>query len=570
MCGIFALSNHSGTSSFIDSRVSELLYHRGPDNQSLYTHSYYSILHTRLSILDPTPTSNQPFLSLDGRYVLAINGEIINFRALASTYSIPLHSDCYVFFELIQRLGLIRTLELSEGMFSGVLLDKHTNELTLFRDRFGIKPLYYSSTKDSFVACSEIYPIWEVFRPATNTRIAADFLAFGLLDHTSETFFCGINSLPAGHTLTYSPNILSPKPSRWYEPALSIPNTLITNISVAKEQLSGILSAIIHENFESDVPVGLNLSDGIDSSLLQAVSHRFGKTSHSYTLDFDLDELSPFYEFQRLESASRTTIKFDCEAFLADLKSVVLRQAQPFTGMFTPAYSQLYSRANRDGCKVLLDGNGIDEIFLGYDKYFKPDLSTMSSNIDGSSSMANHSLFTLDIQKETSQSLETSFNNSSFTPARLLGLRDLFYTKIPRVLRFNDLISMQYSCELRVPFLDHRLLEFSLSLDETLLIDQPTQLGKLLIRDYLSDFFPRQFTHSPKRYVQSNQTKLLQTQFHSLVYDTLLTPRCLNRGYYEPETLRTYVNSFMSQPITNSFLMWRLLSFEWWCQAFHD
>lgn len=571
MCGIFALSAPpSATSRFIPSRVADLLNHRGPDNQTLLQHNQYSILHTRLSILDPSPISNQPFVSVDGRYVLAMNGEVINFRYLASAYSIPVHSDCYVFFELIQRFGLLRTLQISEGMFAGVLLDKHTNELILFRDRFGIKPLYFYSEPSLFVACSEVFPIWEVTRPSINSNVAADFLCRGLLDHTSQTFFCHINSLPAGHILCIKPNSTSGEPVRWYHPNLSSSPTLITDLSTAKEQLSDILATIVHENFESDVPVGLNLSDGIDSTLLQTVSQRVGKTSHSYTLDFDLTDLKPFYEVQLTSNIDRSIINFDIESLLADLKAVVLRQAQPFTGMFTPAYAQLYDRASTDGCKVLLDGNGIDEIFLGYDKYLSHEPILEPLNIDGSSSEVNISLFSPDFQSHSAAISHIPAYSKSLSNARIHALHDLFSTKIPRVLRFNDLISMHFSCELRVPFLDHRLLEFSLSLDDRLLIDREKMLGKLLIRNYLSDCYPRNFTHSRKRYVQSSQTQLLQTHLKDLVYDTLLTPRCLDRGFFDPIALSTYVDTFMSNPISNSYLLWRLLSFEWWCQAFQD
>ena len=154
--------------------------------------------------------------------------------------------------------------------------------------------------------------------------------------------------------------------------------------------------------------------------------------------------------------------------------------------------------------------------------------------------------------------------------SRRLSLIDLFYLKIPRVLRFNDHVSMQHSCELRVPFLDHRLLNFSLSLLDQFLINNEMNIGKLIIRNLLSKYIGNEFAFSKKRYIQTNQTQLLVNQLNNLLKNTLLTDRFFSRNIVDPYKFKNHIKIINEKNLNNSYYLWRLLSYEWWCQQFID
>ena len=327
--------------------------------------------------MDLTDRSNQPFYDKNTDCYLAINGEIINYKELAKKYSIDLESagsDCKLVFQLFNRYGVRKLLMKWKECFLGFTLIKK-NISIIFRDRFGIKPIYYYITNDYFVAASEINAILPfIDKPSQEINIVRDFIIDGNIDHSNKTFFANIFQLSSGNLMEIDNFRNKISTIKWYEEIFEIEPSKF-NYKEAKEELTLVLKKLVSQNYISDVPVAINLSEGIDSTLLAIISESIGMNPSSYSLKFGLENLNKYYNLQPL-NLNRKYIDFNTELFLMHLKDVIRTQGQPFTGMFTVAFSHFYETSRNNGHKVHLDGNGLDEIFLGYDKYF--DISNIN------------------------------------------------------------------------------------------------------------------------------------------------------------------------------------------------
>ena len=577
MCGIFFLKNKNNINDEQKSKCIDaikLLNHRGPDNSEIIFRNKFAVGHTRLSIIDLSEKSNQPFFDEEHNTFFVINGEVVNYKLLAKKYNFKENeygSDSDLVFKLFNKYGLTKIINELEGMFAGVFIDNRIQKAYIFRDRFGIKPLYYFKTNDLFLIASEINAILPFkTQREQNISVVRDFIIDGNIDHTSNTFFKDIQQLNAGCFFELDLTNHKLKKSRWYETKFIFSNQKL-NKNYATDILLDILKELLDQYFISDVPLAINLSEGIDSSLLAYLSQSLGKSPYAYSIKYGLKNLDKFYNIQEFKF-NRKFIEYNHISFIEHAKDVIRHQGQPFTGLFTVAYSLLYQQSKFDGFKVHLDGNGLDEIFLGYDKYFKIQDQNLNKSISGDKNI-NYNFYSkylysinscLGINKIFSKFPE----EKNFS--RRLSLIDLFYLKIPRVLRFNDHVSMQHSCELRVPFLDHRLLNFAYNLPNNLLINNEIKIGKLIIRDLISKYTGKEFAFSKKRYVQTNQTKLLFNELYQLLKNSLLTDRFFSRNVVEPEKFIQHINNLREKDIKNSYYLWRLLSYEWWCQQFID
>ncbi|MBO8204950.1 asparagine synthase (glutamine-hydrolyzing) [Prochlorococcus marinus] len=577
MCGILFLNSSQNLNSPEKSKFKrsiKLLDHRGPDNNDIFFTEKFALGHTRLSIIDLSNKSNQPFFSKNDKKYFAINGEIINYKILANKYNYndeDYGSDSDLVFKLFTKYGFKNIINELEGMFAGIFIDCNKNESYIFRDRFGIKPLYYINSKNRFLASSEINSLLpfldkvEIFKP-----VVKDFILDGNIDHSSNTFFNNIHQLRSGSYIKLELNSQKININKWYEPGFSCPASKLS-FDDATENLEIILKEILEQNYISDVPLAINLSEGIDSTLLSFLSELTNQNPYAYSMKYGLEELDEYYKLQSI-NFNREFIEYDYLSFLEHAKDVIRHQGQPFTGMFTVAYSILYQTSKAAGYKVHLDGNGIDEIFLGYDKYLRKNSKTFNKSLSGEI-YQNYDFYNKDlINSPNSLTIKNIISNlpSGISEKRKAAFIDLFYLKIPRVLRFNDCVSMQHSCELRVPFLDHRLLDFSNTLPTDYLISDTKGMGKLIIRNILKKHFGEKFSFSKKRYIQTNQTNLLLKEMNNLLRNTLLSDRFFSRNIVDPYKFKTHINRLNEKNLKNSYYLWRLLSYEWWCQQFID
>lgn len=563
MCGITGIfgSNYSPTklAAMIASQ-----HHRGPDATDAY-HSpsgLAGIGHNRLSIIDLSEAGRQPMSNYDGRLRIVFNGEIYNYlelRAELSDYPYRSQSDTEVLLAAYEKWGEA-CLDRLIGMFAFLLWDESSQKLFAARDRFGVKPLNYHQAADGtlFVA-SEIKALHAAGVAASPDETTwATYLTYGLYDHSERTFWQDVRSLPPGHSMTWRDGQLRIK--RWYDLAAVAESGEDTRPieQVEKEYLS-LLTESVRLRFRSDVPVGINLSGGLDSSTLLGVVHAVqGADSNVQAFTFvcgdeRYDELAWVEQMLQRTQHPLTVCRLNAEDVPALAKSVTLAQDEPFGGLPTLAYARVFEEARKQGVIVLLDGQGMDEQWAGYDYYASNGAALVQGTKE---SPARPDCLTQDFRE-----LAASFEPPKPFDDRLRNLqfRDARFTKIPRALRFNDRVSMRASTELREPFLDHRLVELALRQPaERKLNDGQT---KWMLRKLARELLPVNVVEAPKRPLQTPQREWLRGELSGWVDECLESAfGGVGKNWLDEKQVRDGWQRFRQGEGDNSFFVWQWIS----------
>lgn len=512
MCGISGIFNFNGA----DVNPAELdamniaIRHRGPDGNGLYVEKNVGIASNRLSIIDLREIANMPLHDTEGRYVIVFNGEIFNYveireELLKKGHKFNTNSDTEVVINSYKEWGE-DCLHKFNGMWVFALWDKQEKSLFCSRDRYGIKPFYYYQDEQRLILGSEIKQILKCGIDKTvNDDIIYDYLVFNFIDHTEQTFFKHINRLQAGHKLTIKNGQF--KISRWYE----LP---VDNYMTDSKNLYGDFYSLLYDSvrlrLRSDVEVGSCLSGGLDSSAIVCIMHEIlhneGKPENqkTYTAVFDdpaIDE-RPFVEEVIKQTNSTKYYLFpDINEFKNDLDKLTYHQDEPYTGATVFAQWCVFKKIHETGIKVVLDGQGSDEILLGYFSFFPFHLKRsllnpfrfVSEYVNGiSTTNLGINKFTQNfiyfntgsvryrhVIKNSRQFVNESFISShsrrdvfnqmiATSSLQSNRLSNLWNISIPSLLRYEDKNSMAFSVEARIPFLDHRLVEyiFSIPLDK--------------------------------------------------------------------------------------------------------
>lgn len=552
----------------------KLLKHRGPDNQKkeiLFDRKCF-LAHTRLNIQDNDTNSNQPFYSSNGRYVLLFNGEIYNHRKLRklyfSNFNFKTKSDTETLIELWNIYGE-ESINLLEGMFSFIVLDLISYNFFCVRDRFGIKPLYYMKRGKNIFLSSEIKPIITAanLEIEINNKILHDFLSNGLIDHTSETFFKNIVKVNPGSLLKgniFNENLIK---KNWFDlnEIYKQRDSFFKPLSFDKkiELLNNCLREVLEESLISDFEIALNLSNGSDSALMQTLLFEIGKKNKSYIQVYDkaIDPKSKFapewlYKYREIINIKPSDV-------IENINKTHFFQEEPYTGLFVNGYSNIYEKASKDGFRVFIDANGLDEFFLGYGKYRKQNLfESNTQSIDGSYKDINY------LTKDFSENFSLTDQDCNITGPRELAMNDLLRFKIPRALRFNDKVSMEHSVELRVPLLDHRVLYSSFLFKENEI--QNENEGKLPLRQILSKNTNRDFAFNNKNHMQSAQSLWLNKELYDFAYVLLSKGYLLKNKIVEKEKIIELLNNLRSEIPNNSYGIWQLISTEIWIKVIID
>lgn len=515
MCGVSAALGSAVGQRLIQDMV-DSQRHRGPDAQDIYVDpDGRAVLgHNRLSIIDLTDAGAQPMVSADGRYVLAFNGEVYNHRELrAELHDYPFRSVCDT--EVVLAAWAMwgaASLSRLIGMFAFVIWDTHTGEAHLVRDRFGVKPLYLAETPNGgLLVASEIKGIHAAgFPRQPDTSTWVTFLVTGHQELADRTFWSGVQPVPPGAVVTWQDGFMRSK--LWYD--------LATEVGVAEDDRStedvaeewlALARESIEFRFRSDVPVGVNLSGGIDSSFLLAVLHAVQGDDSSVevftfvTGDPAYDELPWVNELLSQTRHPSVVVELRPQDVPDLAQSVSFFQDEPYGGIPTLAYAKLFEAARERGIVVLLDGQGLDEQWGGYDYYRSATRASGAPIVQGTTDPPTRANAVL---PEVLDSVVRTDPLGQGDPLRAMQIRDLTRTKIQRALRFNDRVSMRSSCELREPFLDHRLVELSLRQPASRKVSE-TQ-GKVFLRQMLADYLPGCVVEAPKRPLQTPQREWLR------------------------------------------------------------
>ncbi len=504
-------------------RMIRRLAHRGPDASATWVGEGAQLGHARLAILDLSPAGRQP-MEL-GPLVLSYNGEVYNYLELRRSLGGPFVSttDSEAVLHLLRRDGDAGVRSLT-GMFALALWDQHRRRLLLARDRLGIKPLYYRPVGDGLAFASELKALLELGVPEVNDAALADVFTYKFVP-APETAFKGIFKLPPAHTLVWEDG--RTRIERYWTPASS---EAVFNPDEATEQLDELLRRVIPEHVQSDVPVGVFLSGGIDS----ATTVSFLDRPRTFTLGTEpahRDEapaarrIAEHFDTEHIEERVGPT---DLEATLATLPGIF---DEPFGD--TAAWSNWQvARLARRHVTVALSGEGGDELFLGYQRHGKQlrsqggPLTRFAAALAPPLSHTGRSL-----QRRVAAGLVryaelsgpfTGAQQHALLHPRLLAARedplwafraawrpDLeprkamqwldIHTTLPGgILTKVDRTSMAHSLEVRPPLLDHRVVELALSLHPDLLRSPDGRLGKLILRRLMAPRLPPGHLDRPK------------------------------------------------------------------------
>jgi asparagine synthase (glutamine-hydrolysing) len=586
MCGLIGLYSQSHADTNRLERSLDALAHRGPDARAIWVSSDSRVIlgHARLRILDLSEAADQPMVSPDGRWVMIHNGEIVNFADVRRNYRGPWNfrtsGDTEVMIASFAARGL-QALHEWVGMFAFALLDTVEHKLYLVRDRFGVKPLYWALTPDGgFVFGSEIpaiLPFLKVVAP--NQNVVRTYLETGIYDCGRWTFFDGIQSLEPGSALIIDLEAGTSRQERWYRLSEHITDLSRVDAGALVEKGRALVHAAVCNHLVSDVRVGLNVSGGVDSSLLLALTRQYADNIHVFTQIFE----PPYSEARWVRQIADGNQLHLASLASADIKAilhdVVRWQAEPFGGVTVCGCDAVYSAAQREGVTVLLDGNGVDEVFLGYDKYRaiceQADANSIDDAVAGTKgrsidgTIAVNAGAVADCLRRTAEILPVNLAIPGFGDVtKAIAAGDLLVGKMPRALRFNDRMSMARSKELRVPFLDHRLVEFGFSVPTRYLLDE--RGNKALFRQIAEAWIPRHIAWAPKRSVQSPQREWLADDWAPLIRDILQSPSFAGRGWIDPRAAMHAYNEYCSGRRANSFFIWQWLNLELWARAFFD
>lgn len=596
MCGLIVAWDPAGlTDAALKAALADLR-HRGPDAQATVWRDNHRLYlgHARLKIIDTSDGANQPFVSPCERWAMVFNGEIYNYLELrdeiGDRWSWRTRGDTEVLMAAWSLWGAA-CLDKLVGMFAFAIHDSQQGELTLVRDRFGIKPLYRVKVGEAFFFASEIPPLLR-FLPniqADNSTVLT-YLQDGLYDHGVHTFFSGVESVaPASlETVNLKTGVVSAR--QWYSLVEHIPDLSGASESELLDRTEELIVQAVRSHLVSDVAVGLNVSGGVDSSMLVQTTLAELGHAHLFTQDYEGYSELPWVK-EVSQGGTLHVANLNLQKINAYLPQTVKSQAEPFGGVTVCGYNALYKMAQKEDVTVLLDGNGVDEVFLGYKRYHQIYVASAASpverellandfetfwkerpkevragaSIDGTDGLCPQAM-TVQLRACTSH-VGTSQSRFS-SPVRQAAADDLLRTKIPRGLRFNDRVSMAYSRELRVPFLDHRLVEFGFGIPEKFLFG--AQGSKLLFRKLLAKRASGGVAFSVKRSVQSPQREWLANGWQELVREVLGSKSFLEREWVDPKKARQAYELYLSGKQENSFFIWQWVNLELWARTFLD
>ncbi len=560
MCGIAGVIGEKSNKSNLTLML-KAQHHRGPDNTGMWLNDNTALGHNRLSIIDLSEEANQPFIDSANRYVLTYNGEIYNYielkEELESSYNFVTNSDSEVLLAAFIKWGK-NCLSKLNGMFSFAIYDTHTNVLFAARDRFGVKPFYYVNDEDTFYFSSEIKALMAVGVVKTpNEKVWASYFAYGSYGMPDETFWNDVNQLPGGHYLELNDGEISIK--KWYHFEEEVKKySKRESFKEVKDRYTELLRDSIKLRFRADVNVGFNISGGLDSSALLAFVNFFEESENInaytfYTDNENYDELPWVNDMISLTNNPLNKVLLAVEDIDKKIQYLSYVQDEPFGGIPTIAYAEIFKQARKDEILVLLDGQGMDEQWAGYDYYTKKNNETIQG--------VNRSPFRLNVL--SNEFLKLAKKPSYPTPFKddLLDkqYRDLFFTKIPRALRFNDRVSMASSTELREPFLDYRLVEYAFAQPLEYKINKNSQ--KFLLREIVSEYLSDSITYAPKRPLQTPQREWLGDDLKDYIDEQLaLIEHSKYASWFDMQALKKEWKSYLEGDNESSFHIWQWIS----------
>jgi asparagine synthase (glutamine-hydrolysing) len=610
VCGIFGAVGAEVDREQLTT-IHRLLHHRGPDDEGVVRTSGAVLLHQRLSIIDLSPGGHQPMASADGSVWITYNGEIYNYvelrRELEDQYAFRTRTDTEVILAAYQRWG-DGCLERLRGMFAFGLWDEPRRRLLCATDRLSIKPLLYCVDGDRVIFSSEVKPLAAIgFELAPNRRMIYHYLRYGLLDHSEETLFEGVRQLRPGTYLTFENGRLDVR--QYWD--LGDEGDVEWRGERSETELLETLQEAVDLHLRGDVEPALSLSSGLDSNVLRALIQRDGRHRglQCFTYCFTgtpYDECSRVRPLIEGAPIRHHATEVPSRDLLEGLASLIEMMEAPVGGLGIYGYWLNSRHVASLGLKVLLDGQGSDEGFAGYKYYYSQRLGALAARGDREALDAEIAAFgrvhgtplrypspefdalvrrdDLDalMKAPDGTSLASDYLHPDFVrrcgenpaplprpfadPVKTAMYQDLFYLKIPKLLRFQDRSAMAWSVEVRVPFLDHVLLEKLYRTPSEVLL--AGGITKALLRK-IGTTVLGQRPEEPKLYVAAPQREWIKGELAPRIAELIDNSLLVADGYVDREQLAgQYQDYRLSRELGNSFFVWKFVNLELWYRAF--
>jgi asparagine synthase (glutamine-hydrolysing) len=603
-------------------RMRDVLSHRGPDGSGLFIDGAVGLSHRRLAIVDITTAGEQPMTNEDGSVWIAFNGEIYNHASLRPGLESKGHRyrsrcDTETIIHQYEEDGE-RVVEKLHGMFAFAIWDKKKQELLLARDRLGIKPLYYASTSRGLVFGSEIKSLFAsgYLQPAFNEEVLPEFLSTRFVSG-DDTFFQGIRKLLPGHVLAWSAEKGIRTRRYWQLPSPSADANDMSFEAQAKD-LRARLEASVESHLMSDVPLGVFLSGGLDSSALAAMmSRQVRDPIQSFSVGFaeqEANELPYARMAAKAIGAQHRDVTVTPSEFFDALPHLVWHEDEPIA---FPSSVPLYfvARLARDHVKVVLTGEGADELFLGYNRYrvtmwndrlgrpywaatpqavrnqvrrMVQSLPSRLGRVGARTFLALdpgiRSLFLENFAVHTEE-----FQRQLLARPEMLQRRDPYavqmqcyadakggildrmsrtdlQTYLHELLMKQDQMSMAASIESRVPFLDDQLVEHVAALPSELKVRM--WQTKAIFREAVRDIIPSEILTRKKMGFPVPVGRWLGKEFWPVVQEFVLGPRATSRGYFDRGSLARMAEEHRSGRAKHGDRLWLLVNLEIWQRVF--
>ena len=623
MCGIAGILNACGKPVDLVhvKAMTDAIAHRGPDGEGQFVDGPLGLGHRRLAILDLSPAGHQPMTSGDSRYTISYNGELYNFRELRTEleqlgHKFTSSSDTEVVLKSYIAWGN-DCLNRFNGMFAFAIWDTVEQQLFLARDRYGIKPLYWARSGDTFGFASEVKAI------LAHPKFSAQLDKAALLEYFTfqnlfgeRTLFKGISLLPAGHWMSVSAGnqINLAGPTQYWDFVFAEPDNPADEREYL-EELDRLFRQAVTRQLVSDVEVGSFLSGGMDSGAITAIAATELPDIKTFTCGFDLSSASGLeFAFDERQQAEMMSHRFQTEHYEVVLKSgdmerVIPRLAyhleEPRVGQSYPNYyaAKLASKF----VKVVLAGTGGDELFGGYPwRYYRTVNNTSFQDYvdkyytywqrlaDNRRLRRMFGPIAADVQNVWTRDLFANVFpatlNGAHSPEEYVN-RSLYFeskTFLHGLLTVEDKLSMSHSLESRVPFLDNDLVEFAMrlpirlklgNLDEVSRIDenepaklqkyyQRTRDGKLALRKMMAAYVPAEITNGIKQGFSAPDASWFKGESIDYVRRALFHKDARIYEYFDPKVTRELVQQHLDGRCNRRLLIWSLLTFEQFCHTF--
>jgi len=602
MCGIVGIRRTDGDSVDRETllRMAATLRHRGPDAMGSWLEGPIGIAHTRLSIID-LQGSAQPMASASGRQHVVFNGEILNYRELRAEIAYPYRTqgDTEVLLAVYEKFGPPGVARL-RGQFAYAIYDSDTRETHLFRDRLGVLPLYYYADERLFAFASEIKALLPIIRdPSVDDDSLHDYLAHRAVP-SPHTLIRGVRKLPQGHQLVVTSDGFVNVSPYWHLDVGSSPRKVTP--AEAVDLVDGVLKASVRESLIADVPVGVYLSGGVDSSLLTALARRQnpGQVLHTFGASFGderYDENQWARKVAQLNATTHHEVFVTADDFLNNWGKLSWHRDGPLSEPADVAIFRLAELA-REQVKVVLSGEGSDELFGGYPKYVFANatrwlgaipsaglLGKLEKSLPASKArlriavrvLAESSYeerlrgwfapFTLAERVQLTGRLSPRGVPDAYSRAGGDALRRMLYADTSvwladNLLERGDRMSMAASLETRPPFLDHRLVELAFQLPSD--VKTRGRTTKWVLKEVARRYLPTDVVDRPKVGFKVPLDRWFRHGLRDMAFDLLTGSTSYVGNNFDRDMVGGLLKAHTRGERDEESRLWTLLSLEVW------